>query len=321
MSIGVSLASLGFKGGGGTIAAPSAPAGLATEAYFRAIKISWAQTANAAYFRVNRATNESGTYALIADNVTALSYIDTGAKEDTPYWYYVVAVNAGGLSSNSSVISGRSNIAPAQSFSSDVIDNEVLEWSGLQNWFANTESVINGLDNSNVADYANIAASKVLGTAVCQSAVSAQIEKATATIPRHDQNGSIWLLGASQFKSAPGTYIYADYAKGALVFSDDSADWAYVNASGWHNGTPSSGTVTQKISIYFDTTRTAWVIEIDAVECGYIDPYVAPHPCVNTLTGVRTPAIGDAYLMLEATMFSFFYNNVNIGGIASTGVS
>jgi hypothetical protein len=320
MGIGVSLASLGFKGGSSGIVLdlPSAPTGVTAEAYFGGILISWAHASLADYFRVYRATSQTGTFALIADNVTVSKYLDNGVLANTPYWYYVTAVNDAGASSVSTTIAGRSNPAPTQSFSSDVIENEALEWSGLQNYFAQTESTINGLKNENIAIYANIAASKVSGTAICQSDVSAQIEKTTAKIPKHDQNGSLWLLGATQLRNADGLYIYTDYTKGALVFAGAATNWAYVNASGWHNGSPGSGTAAQKLSIYFDATRTAWVIDIDGVECGYIDPVNVSVFC-NSLTGTRTAAIGEAYIEVSATAFNFYYNGIKIGYINSTG--
>jgi fibronectin type 3 domain-containing protein len=63
------------------------------------IEVSWTDDnrANIRYYRVYRASSETGRYRLIADNVNAMHYNDTISKTSQQYFYKVVGVKADGL--------------------------------------------------------------------------------------------------------------------------------------------------------------------------------------------------------------------------------
>jgi poly(hydroxyalkanoate) depolymerase family esterase len=85
------------------MAVPAAPAGLtATTVSTNQINLIWNAVTNAASYNVKRSTTNGGTYTVIATNVTATNYNDTGLAAATTYYYVVSGVNAGGEGANSS---------------------------------------------------------------------------------------------------------------------------------------------------------------------------------------------------------------------------
>ncbi len=64
------------------------------------VSLSWAPAALAASYRVKRSSNSGGAYTVIASNVVATSYTNTGVSLQN-YYYVVSAVNIMGESSNS----------------------------------------------------------------------------------------------------------------------------------------------------------------------------------------------------------------------------
>jgi cellulose 1,4-beta-cellobiosidase len=87
--------------GGGVVTPPAAPTNLQATAGPSAgqISLSWTASAGATSYNVLRSTT-SGSESLIASNVGATSYTDSGLAAGT-YYYVVQAVNSGGTSPNS----------------------------------------------------------------------------------------------------------------------------------------------------------------------------------------------------------------------------
>ncbi len=80
---------------------PAAPTNLVAIGGTVSVALTWTASANAASYRVGRATLSGGPYTLVASPTTA-SYTDTGATSNTVTYYYVVtAVGVGGESAAS----------------------------------------------------------------------------------------------------------------------------------------------------------------------------------------------------------------------------
>lgn len=61
-------------------------------------RISWNSASGAEWYRLSRATSESGTYTVIVDSTTSTSYSNTGLSESQSYFYKVQAGNSDGTS-------------------------------------------------------------------------------------------------------------------------------------------------------------------------------------------------------------------------------
>jgi hypothetical protein len=70
----------------------------ATYASGSSVALSWTAAANAAGYKLSRATASDGPYTVIASGLSGTSYADGGLSRGTPYYYVVAAVNAGGES-------------------------------------------------------------------------------------------------------------------------------------------------------------------------------------------------------------------------------
>ena len=58
------------------------------------IVVSWNSVSDALHYHVFRSTTLSGTYTMIADNITLLTYTDSSGLDATHHWYYKIsAVN------------------------------------------------------------------------------------------------------------------------------------------------------------------------------------------------------------------------------------
>lgn len=101
----------------------SAPTGVAaTSDRTTDITVTWNAVSNAAYYQVYRgATADTSAMTLVADNVTSLSYIDTGVGTDQTFWYAVRAYGTSQISELSTAASGK---RPSSSTPSDpVVDD------------------------------------------------------------------------------------------------------------------------------------------------------------------------------------------------------
>ena len=95
------------------LTAPPAPGNLTAIAADAQITLSWNMVADAAEYRIFRAAGTSGTLTRINEDttITTTTYTDTGLTNGTEYRYTVRAVNAAGVSPDSSVVSA-TPIAP-----------------------------------------------------------------------------------------------------------------------------------------------------------------------------------------------------------------
>jgi cellulose 1,4-beta-cellobiosidase len=93
---------------GGTIAAPDAPANLTASngPGRKKISLSWDASSGATSYNVYRSDSSSGSFSNIATGVTSTGYSNTGLANGSTWWYYVTAVNSGGESGSSNVVSG-----------------------------------------------------------------------------------------------------------------------------------------------------------------------------------------------------------------------
>jgi autotransporter-associated beta strand protein len=97
-----------------TLTAPAAPASLtATAVSSSQINLSWPASAGATSYNVNSANFSGGPYTVIATNVTATGYTNTGLHNGATYYYVVTAVNANGVSTNSLEASATTQPLPA----------------------------------------------------------------------------------------------------------------------------------------------------------------------------------------------------------------
>ncbi|QJE98797.1 discoidin domain-containing protein [Luteolibacter luteus] len=80
---------------GVTVPPNATPTGLlATAIYHKQIDLTWQPATGSGSYNVKRSTNPGGPYTLIASNVLATSYVDTGLEGSTSY-YYVVSQGSG----------------------------------------------------------------------------------------------------------------------------------------------------------------------------------------------------------------------------------
>jgi fibronectin type 3 domain-containing protein len=94
------------------VAPPAAPTGLSATPGDGQIALSWNAVPGAAFYRVRRSITNGGGYADFSGNtVTGLTFTNTGLTNGTPYYYVVVASNAGGESLPSAQ-AGATPIAP-----------------------------------------------------------------------------------------------------------------------------------------------------------------------------------------------------------------
>ncbi len=82
-------------------AAATMPAGLTAVAGDGEVTLNWDSSQNAPNYIVKRSNSSNGTYAVIATNLTALTFTNTGLTNGTTYYFVVSAVNQVGQSADS----------------------------------------------------------------------------------------------------------------------------------------------------------------------------------------------------------------------------
>ena len=85
---------------------PGTPLNLTAISGDKQIKLSWTMVASATSYRLKRSTSSGGPYAVVASNIKAAQYTDTGLVNGTTYYYVVSAVNFLGESADSTEASG-----------------------------------------------------------------------------------------------------------------------------------------------------------------------------------------------------------------------
>ena len=68
--------------------------------------LTWNAVSGATSYKVYRATSQNGTYSLLG-SVTTTTYVNTGAKANTTYYYKIVAVKGTAVSDFSNIVSAR----------------------------------------------------------------------------------------------------------------------------------------------------------------------------------------------------------------------
>lgn len=82
--------------------APAAPASAsATVVSANAINLTWAASATATGYIVQRSTNSGGPYVVLASSVPSTNYTDFAVAGSTTYYYVIAAANSSGTSANS----------------------------------------------------------------------------------------------------------------------------------------------------------------------------------------------------------------------------
>jgi hypothetical protein len=99
----------------------TAPTGLTASAGDGTATLSWNPSTNATGYNLKRSITNGGPYIIVATNLNALNFIDTGLSNGIVYYYVVSAVNAVAESANSSPASVRpvSMTPPQLSFGLD----------------------------------------------------------------------------------------------------------------------------------------------------------------------------------------------------------
>src|SRR5271169_2885335 len=113
---------------------PNQPTGLTPSSISSSeIDLAWSSVANATGFYVYQSPNGSSSWNQIANitNGSAISYQNTsGLSAGTPYYYYIIAYNSGGNSTQSSTVSDYTRpIAPTLSAFTNVSNTSVqVNW-------------------------------------------------------------------------------------------------------------------------------------------------------------------------------------------------
>jgi hypothetical protein len=98
--------------------APAAPTGLTASAGNGQATLTWAAASGATGYNLKRSTTNGGPYTIIAGNLPALIYTNTGLANGTMYYFVVSATNSIVESSNSISASAQpvSSISPQVNF-------------------------------------------------------------------------------------------------------------------------------------------------------------------------------------------------------------
>jgi len=100
--------------------APAAPTSVTATAGSESVSVKWLSASSALTYNVKRSAVSGGPYVTVA-TMAGTNYIDTGVFAGTAYYYAVSALNAGGESANSSVISAvPTNNTPSPWLSRDI---------------------------------------------------------------------------------------------------------------------------------------------------------------------------------------------------------
>jgi len=137
------------------IPTPATPTGLSAAPSNAQVALTWTAVPGATGYMVKRSASPGGAYVILTNGLTATSFTDTGLENWTPYYYVVAAVNAGGVSGDSTNVCASPRLSFAewqvQYFGSTnaaaAAPGADPSHSGQNNWFKYTA----GLDPTNPA--------------------------------------------------------------------------------------------------------------------------------------------------------------------------
>jgi len=154
----------------GTAAPPAAPASLSATPGNNQVALSWAASAGATSYNVNRSLNNGGPYATFA-TVSATSYTDTGLTNGVTYYYVVTALNASGESGNSPQASATPSLSPPAAPSNLTASAGNLEV--MLNWSAASGAATYNLKRGtmNGGSYDTLVASGITATSYTDTGV------------------------------------------------------------------------------------------------------------------------------------------------------
>ena len=107
---------------------PAAPSGLTAAPGDSQVRLSWSAAAYAETYTPRRAAVTGGPYTALATQVSATSYTDSTAVNDTPYFYVVSGKNASGEGPNSAEVSATPSTSAVESLSMLVSTRELAMW-------------------------------------------------------------------------------------------------------------------------------------------------------------------------------------------------
>jgi hypothetical protein len=121
---------------------PAAPTGLTATAGDGQVIVSWNPSADTAGYRLKQSTVNSGSYSVIASNVTDATFTNTGLANGTMYYYVISATNAFGESANSVQVSARPVSGAAASLGVALIGSQLqFSWpSDHTGWLLQAQS-------------------------------------------------------------------------------------------------------------------------------------------------------------------------------------
>ncbi len=90
---------------------PPAPLNLVATATYGQVSLTWSASIGATNYNVRRSTSTNAAFSIIG-STSATSFIDTNVLGGSTYYYVVSAVNAGGESPNSAIVSATPLIPP-----------------------------------------------------------------------------------------------------------------------------------------------------------------------------------------------------------------
>ncbi len=110
---------------------PATPLNLTAISGDKQIKLSWTMVVSATSYRVKRSTTPGGPYTVVASNIKAAQYTDTGLANGTTYYYVVSGVNFLGESADSTEASGTPRLPADAVVSSFTVPGIALSGSPL----------------------------------------------------------------------------------------------------------------------------------------------------------------------------------------------
>lgn len=113
--------------------APPVPAGLAGNATFTSVSLTWTAVPEASTYRVKRSSSAGGPFTTIASGLTSPAYLDATAAPGTTYFYVVSSVGATLESADSAAVSltTSSLSAPVDLVVTPGFTTNTLTWTAL----------------------------------------------------------------------------------------------------------------------------------------------------------------------------------------------